>query len=119
MSHDDPPAAEGAVDLLARTGTGPLWGMASTDLNATLLAWPAGHEVPEHVNCELDVLVVVLAGDATVTIDGQADGLSAGSAILVPRATRRRIAAGDDGVRYVSIHRRRGPLQIQPLPAEH
>ncbi|MFP5363255.1 MAG: cupin domain-containing protein [Thermoleophilia bacterium] len=115
MSDDDPTAAEGAVDLLARAGTGPVWGMASADLNATLLAWPGGHELAEHVNSELDVLVVVLAGEATVTVDGRPQQLAAGSAILVPRGTRRRIAAGDGGVRYVSIHRRRGPLQIQPL----
>ena len=54
-----------AVDLAAGAATGPLWGMASEELNATLLAWPAGHEVPEHVNAERDVLVVVLVGDAT------------------------------------------------------
>lgn len=34
--------------------------MASADLNATLLSWPPGHEVPEHVNADLDVLVVVV-----------------------------------------------------------
>lgn len=40
--------------------------------------------------------------------------LAAGSAIFIPRGTRRAITAGDDGVRYPSVHRRRGPLQIQP-----
>lgn len=38
--------------------------MASTDLNATLLSWPPGYEVAEHVDAELDVLVVVLDGQA-------------------------------------------------------
>ncbi|MEY2513867.1 MAG: hypothetical protein QOJ89_1225, partial [bacterium] len=28
----------------------------------------------------------------------------------------RRITAGDGGLRYLSVHRRRGPLQIHPLP---
>ena len=41
---------DAAVDLLGPAGTGPLWGMASNDLNATLLAWPAGHELAEHTN---------------------------------------------------------------------
>src|SRR3954447_9607266 len=35
---DDRLPVEGAVDLLGRSGSGPLWGMASTDFNATLLA---------------------------------------------------------------------------------
>jgi mannose-6-phosphate isomerase-like protein (cupin superfamily) len=112
VAGDDPLAVPGAVDLLGRSGTGPLWGMASTDLNATLLAWPPGHEVAEHVNDELDVLVVVLGGQGSATIDGERHELAAGSAILVPRGTRRRIAAGDTGLRYLSVHRRRGPLQI-------
>jgi hypothetical protein len=34
-----------AVDLSAGAGSGPLWGMAGDDLNATLLAWPPGAAV--------------------------------------------------------------------------
>jgi len=116
MTADDPPAVEGAVDLLGRTGTGPLWGMASPDLNATLLAWPPGHGVEAHVNAELDVLVIVLAGDGSAIIDGEAHALAPGSALLIPRATRRAITAGAAGLRYLSVHRRRGPLQIQAAP---
>jgi mannose-6-phosphate isomerase-like protein (cupin superfamily) len=108
-------ATEGAVDLLGRSGSGPLWGMASSDLNATLLCWPAGHEVVEHVNAELDVLLVVLEGRGSALIDGISHDLAAGSAILIAAGARRRIAAGDGGLRYLSIHRRRGPLQIGPL----
>ena len=115
MSSEHSAAVEGAVDLLSRSGSGPLWGLASTDLNATLLAWPPGHGVAEHVNAELDVLVVVLAGRASAVIDGEPHRLVAGSAVLIPRGTRRAITAGEAGVRYLSVHRRRGPLQIQPI----
>jgi len=106
------------VDLMAGAGVGPLWGMASDDLNATLLEWPAGHQVAEHVNADLDVLLVVLAGSGTITIDAQPRALTGGSAILVARGARRGIRAGADGLRYLSIHRRRGPLQIQSAPPE-
>jgi mannose-6-phosphate isomerase-like protein (cupin superfamily) len=116
VSPDDPLALEGVVDLLGSSGIGPLWGMASTDLNATLLAWPPGHQVAEHVNGELDVLVIVLDGRGSATIDGEAHDLAAGSALLIPRGTRRGITADEPGLRYVSVHRRRGPLQIQPAP---
>jgi quercetin dioxygenase-like cupin family protein len=90
--------------------------MASADLNATLLAWPPGHEVAEHVNGELDVLVIVLDGHGSAIIDGESHNLAAGSAILIPRGTRRRITADEVGLRYLSVHRRRGPLQIQTTP---
>jgi mannose-6-phosphate isomerase-like protein (cupin superfamily) len=113
VARDDSSDVEGAIDLLGTSGTGPLWGMASADLNATLLAWPSGHEVAEHVNGELDVLVIVLDGCGGAIIDGEIHDLMAGSAILIPRGTRRRIISGDAGLRYLSVHRRRGPLQIQ------
>lgn len=106
------------VDLSCGAGSGPLWAMASHDLNATLLAWPAGDAVADHVNAELDVLVVVLDGVATITIDGAPHELRAPATILIPRGTRRAIRAGDGGTRYLSVHRRRGPLQIAPLPAD-
>jgi mannose-6-phosphate isomerase-like protein (cupin superfamily) len=116
VASDDSPAVEGAVDLLAGSGVGPLWGMASADLNATLLAWPPGHGVADHVNGELDVLVIVVQGRGSAVVDGEVHDLAAGSALLIPRGTRRRITAGDVGLRYVSVHRRRGPLQIQTTP---
>jgi quercetin dioxygenase-like cupin family protein len=112
VATDDRLDVEPVVDLLAGSGSGPLWGIASTDLNATLLAWPPGHEVAEHVNSELDVLVMVLEGHGTIAIDGEEHALAATSAILVPRGRRRRICAGGDGLRYLSVHRRRA-LQIQ------
>ena len=103
---------------MAGAGIGPLWGMASNDLNATLLAWEPGNEISEHVNIDFDVLIVVLAGSATVTIDAQPHALTASGAILIERGTRRAVRAGADGVRYLSIHRRRGLLQIQGAAAE-
>jgi quercetin dioxygenase-like cupin family protein len=92
---------------------GPIWGIETDDLNATLLAWPAGDGPPEHVNDERDVIVVVVAGSLTVMIDGDAREVAAGNAIAIPKGARRAILAGGDGARYVSVHTRRPPLQIQ------
>ena len=58
------------------------------------------------------MIVVVLAGSATVTIDGEAHAVHAGDALIVAKGQRRSIVAGADGVRYLSVHGRRGPLQI-------
>ena len=103
---------DSVVDLLGGGGTGPLWGMASSDLNATLLAWPPGHELVEDTNSELDVLLIVLEGGGVATVDEREHALGPGSALLVRKGSARTIRAGADGLRYVSVHRRRGPLQI-------
>jgi uncharacterized cupin superfamily protein len=113
MSDERKPDA--VVDLLSRAGTGPLWGMASADLNATLLAWPPGHEVVEHTTSELDVLLVVLEGGGMAKIDEREHGLVPGSALLVEKGSSRAIRAGADGLRYLSVHMRRGPLQVAGL----
>ena len=101
------------VDLGAGEGSGPLWGAATEDLNVTLLAWPAGHVVADHVNAERDVLIVVVSGRATVRVDGADHPLQAPAAVVVPKGARRSIAAGPHGVRYVSSHLRRPGLEIR------
>jgi quercetin dioxygenase-like cupin family protein len=100
------------VDLSGLAGEGPIWGIASEDLNATLLSWPPGAEVAEHVNSERDVLIVVLGGSGRATVDGTDCPLRRDHALLIPRGARRAIHADEEGLRYLSIHRRRGPLQI-------
>ena len=107
-------AGSPVVDLSAPLGSGPLWGTETDDLNATLLAWPAGDGPDEHVNRECDVILVVLAGAATITIDGEPHMVGADEALVVEKGRRRGLSAGPGGVRYLSVHRRRAPLQIAP-----
>jgi quercetin dioxygenase-like cupin family protein len=57
------------------------------------------------------VLVVVLDGSATLSIDGEERELARGESAIIDRGRKRKITAGGDGVRF-SIHRRRPPLQI-------
>jgi quercetin dioxygenase-like cupin family protein len=92
---------------------GPVWGTASTDLNATLLEWPPGEGPAEHVNEERDVLYVVLGGSATLTVDGEPRRLGAGEATIVEKGARRALVAGPDGVRYLTAHTRRGGLELK------
>lgn len=108
--------SEAVPDLLGLSGTGPVWGLASSDLNATLLVWPAGQELSEHTNDERDVLLVVLEGHATVVVDGDDHALAAGNALLIEQGRSRSIRAGAEGVRYLSIHTRRHGVQIEGLP---
>jgi quercetin dioxygenase-like cupin family protein len=98
------------------TGRGPVWGAESEQLNATILEWRAGHRVEKHVNHERDVLIAVLAGSAEVAFADRRETLRSGDALVIPRGEPRQITAGGDGVRYLSAHRRRPPLQISPAP---
>jgi quercetin dioxygenase-like cupin family protein len=92
---------------------GPLWGAESTDLNATLLEWPAGEGPAEHVNEQLDVLYVVLEGSVTLTVGGAAEELRAGEATIVDKGLQRALVAGPEGVRYLTAHVRRGGLKLK------
>jgi quercetin dioxygenase-like cupin family protein/hemerythrin-like domain-containing protein len=112
-----------ALGMLAKTdapkGNGPVWGAESEELNATLLSWRAGAGPPEHVNGERDVLVVVLAGSATLRTDEDERELAVGEATIIAKGQRRKISAGRNGVRYLSVHRRRSSLLIAPAPKRH
>ena len=101
------------VDLSALDGRGPAWGTASEDLNATLLVWRPGEGQPEHENDACDVAVVALAGAGTLTVDGVVYGLRAGTLAIVPRGATRSVVAGADGLRCLTVHRRRGGLAMR------
>jgi quercetin dioxygenase-like cupin family protein len=103
------------VDLLGLEGTGPAWGMASSDLNATLLVWPAHHELAEHRNDERDVLLIVLEGGGVASVEGHEHVLAAGNVLLIEKGKSRSLRAGDDGLRYLSVHIRRSGLQVEGL----
>jgi hypothetical protein len=102
---------EAVVDLMAFFGRGPLWGTETADLNATLLLWSANEGPPEHVNAELDVLMLVLAGSATVAINGDPCAMQAGESIALKERDSRGIEAGPDGVRYLFVCGRRAPYR--------
>lgn len=65
---------------------GPVWGDASDELNATILEWPPG-DGPGATVSQLDVVYAVLVG--SILLNGE-----------------------PEGARYLTAHRRRGPLQI-------
>lgn len=105
------------VDLMAlahaadeRGAAGPLWSLSSADLNANVLRFAAGDGVPEHVNNEVDVLLVVVDGAALVTLDGRELRMGGGQLVALPKGARRAIRADEGGVLYVTVHRRRTGL---------
>jgi quercetin dioxygenase-like cupin family protein len=92
---------------------GPVWGTATEDLNATILEWEAGSGPQgEHVNAERDVVVVVVSGSLELVLDGKARTIGPGEVAVVEKGSRRRLTAGPQGVRYVTVHRKRPGLAI-------
>ncbi|MFW2381631.1 MAG: cupin domain-containing protein [Acidimicrobiales bacterium] len=91
---------------------GALWSLPhGGDLDANFVGFDAGQGVGEHVNDEVDVLIVVLSGGGEVRIDDTVSELGPDYVALIPRGCRRSIAAGSAGISYMSVHRRRDPLR--------
>jgi quercetin dioxygenase-like cupin family protein len=108
-------AAETApANLLEVEGSGGVvWSTSPGGFHANLVALDAGGSIAAHRNDEVDVLVVVLGGDATATIDGATVPITSGSTVVVPRGATRGIAAGANGVRYLTVHAEREPLGVR------
>ena len=90
---------------------GPSWTAGGEDLNVKLLVFHAGEGVIEHVNTEVDVLMVAISGQGVLTIDGQSQALSAGDAVVVSEGSSRGIKAESERFAYLTCHRRRGGLR--------
>ncbi len=108
--HGATPTVVDLARFLAEAGDGPLWTLASEDLNVNLVRFDGGRGVPEHVNAEVDVLLVGVAGEGAVEVDGRAMLLRAGQVCLLPKGTRRAIASTGEAFAYLTCHRRRGLL---------
>ena len=109
------------VDLyesLAAAGeqAGAIWTLEqSAELNANLVRFPAGGGVEEHVNEEVDVLIVGVSGSGIVEVDGHEHPMRAGTVAFVPKGVRHSTRSGAGDFAYLTIHRRRGPLRIGGL----
>lgn len=86
---------------------GARWGTETSDLNATLVAWPLGSGVAEHVNDEVDVIMVVITGEVRVEVDGDTHDLRARHLLTIPKGARRRVEVLSDEAAYLNVHRRR------------
>lgn len=96
--------------LLERSGQQHLLGsLASTDLYVNLLAFTGTDGIEEHVNSEVDVLIVALDGAGVLTVDGEEATMSPGRITIVPKGASRSIQASGDRFAYLTCHgRRRG-----------
>ncbi len=103
----------GEISASSAGRSGVVWTLdGSADLNANLVRFGAGGGVAEHVNDEVDVLLVGVCGSGSVEVEGEEYSLSGGIMVFVPRGARRSILSASEDFAYLSVHRRRGPLRI-------
>jgi quercetin dioxygenase-like cupin family protein len=113
-------------DVRALTAAGPapagaVWRLAEPgrQLDANLIHLPAGQSVDTHTEPDLDVLLVVLAGQGTIGTAHGPQPLAEGALIWLPRGSTRGLAAdassGDNGagLSYLTVHQRRPGMQIR------
>ena len=89
---------------------GPLASVNAEQLHVNLIRLSAGAQIAEHVNAEVDVFIVVVAGEGVLTLDGKQHRVRGGNAIVIPRHMRRAIASAGGVFAYWTCHRRRAGL---------
>ncbi len=110
---DDPVVV--MLDELTRAmpvGDGVHWGIETADLDVNLVHLDPLSRVETHLNLEVDVVILVLEGGGLMWLSDDEHRLGHHALVLVPRGIARSIAAGRDGITYLSMHRRRSPFRI-------
>ncbi|MFG2650725.1 hypothetical protein [Streptomyces sp. NPDC048436] len=105
----------------AAAGTGPIsvvWSLGghTRDLDANVVRLAPGAGIGEHTETALGVLVTVLAGSGELRTPEGAWPLTPGALAWLPAGATRSVHAGEEGLRYVTAHRRRQPLTIGSAP---
>ncbi len=106
-----------AADPEAR---GAIWRLeeAERHLDANVIALPPGERIEAHAGPDEDVLWHVVAGSGTLaTDDGELELLLPGAIVWLPRRSTRAVTPGPEGLRYLSVHRRKPGLGIGRAPA--
>ena len=120
-----PPIPTLLCDTAALIGATPdaagvLWKLAESgrQLDANVVHLPADQRVGTHREPDLDVLLLVLAGDGVLGADaeGTSQNLAAGKLMWLPHGSTRSITAGHGGLSYLTVHRRRPGMQIRSAP---
>ncbi|MGW3354347.1 hypothetical protein ACWDFL_02845 [Streptomyces bungoensis] len=101
-----PPAPAGALWKLAESGR---------QLDANVIRLAPGGRIATHTEPLLDVLLLVVAGDGVLGkgASEEPEALTEGTLLWLPHGSTRSITAGDSGLAYLTVHRRRPGMQIR------
>lgn len=89
---------------------GPAWSINSEQLNVNLVRLSSGATIAEHINREVDVLLVVFEGAGELVVEGETTRLAAGRAALIPVGRARALRCTSGPLVYLTCHRRRAGL---------
>ncbi|MGY0065487.1 hypothetical protein ACWZEH_01305 [Streptomyces sp. QTS137] len=105
-----------ALAALEDAPAGALWRLAEPgrQLDANVVHIPPGRQVDTHREPDLDVLLLVLAGEGSLTAPDGTQPLRAGTLAWLPHGSTRALAAGARGLTYLTVHRRRPGMRIKP-----
>ncbi|WP_375481378.1 DUF2249 domain-containing protein [uncultured Mycobacterium sp.] len=94
--------------------TGAIWKLEARDrdLDSNIIALPPDGRIEAHTGPELDVLIHVLSGRGQLTTERGTIDLVPGALLWLPRRARRQFTAGPDGLRYLTVHKRRHALVL-------
>ena len=81
---------------------------ASGDLYANPVRFEAVGGAEEHVNDEVDVILLGIAGSGFVKVDGEEHPVSSGTMTFVPKGARCPTRSTSGDYVYLTVHRRRG-----------
>lgn len=120
-----PPVPRVLCDVGSLTGegtaaAGAAWALAEPgrQLDANVIRMPPGKRIDTHTEPDLDVLLLVVAGDGVLGTDtGQPpQPLREGMLLWLPHGSSRSITAGEDGLAHLTVHRRRPGMHIRARP---
>jgi quercetin dioxygenase-like cupin family protein len=116
-SDHTPPLARALCDvraLVPEAAGGVLWKLAEPgrQLDANVVHLPADGHVDTHAEPDLDVLLLVVAGEGTLTSGEGPQPLTEGALCWLPRGSTRGLDAGPEGLSYVTVHVRRPGMRI-------
>ncbi|MFJ9083008.1 cupin domain-containing protein [Streptomyces sp. NPDC102384] len=103
------------LNAAAPEATGALWRLdgAARQLDANVVRLRPGGGGDAYVEAELDVLLVVVEGHGMLHRAGVDKEVEPGTLVFVPRGERRAVSAGEDGLVYLTAHRRRPGMTIR------
>ncbi len=102
------------ADTAAPDVTGAVWKLEARerDLDSNIIALPPDGTIDAHTGPDLDVLIHVLAGSGQLTTELGTIDLAPGALLWMPRRARRQFTAGEQGLRYFTVHQRRQSLVL-------
>jgi mannose-6-phosphate isomerase-like protein (cupin superfamily) len=101
------------VAATAGDHVGVIWTLdASSDLIANLVRSCIGQGVGEHVNKEVEVIVLGVSGSGIVTVDQEELALSAWILAFIAKGVPRSTVSTSEDFVYPTVHHRWRPLHI-------